>query len=136
MLQIHRARGNFIAGAEVTPWAFTIARHLLVDRSRRGAPPGRIDSRELETRAADVPRADDLVNASQLAIRLEHAVAELPHAQRVAFELVRTDGLTFNEAALMLGTTVGAAKARVQRAYETLRSELSAEKAGLRRGAR
>jgi RNA polymerase sigma-70 factor (ECF subfamily) len=26
MLQIHRARGRFLPGAEVTPWAFAIAR--------------------------------------------------------------------------------------------------------------
>jgi hypothetical protein len=52
MLQIHRARGRFIAGAEVLPWAFAIARRLLIDSIRRrkneaghlsldGAPPGR-----------------------------------------------------------------------------------------------
>src|SRR5207253_9574955 len=28
MLQIHRARDRFIPGAEVTPWAFAIARRL------------------------------------------------------------------------------------------------------------
>lgn len=36
MLQIHRARSSFIVGAEVTPWAFAIARRLLVDSVRRG----------------------------------------------------------------------------------------------------
>src|SRR5688500_12913937 len=35
MLQIHRARGRFIAGAEVLPWAFAIARRLLIDSLRR-----------------------------------------------------------------------------------------------------
>ena len=36
MLHIHRARDRFIAGAEVRPWAFAIARRLLVDEVRRG----------------------------------------------------------------------------------------------------
>src|SRR5262245_36731869 len=35
MLQIHRARGRFMPGAEVTPWAFAIARRLLIDQHRR-----------------------------------------------------------------------------------------------------
>src|SRR4051812_46548656 len=35
MLQIHRARGRFIPGAEVIPWAFAIARRLLIDQHRR-----------------------------------------------------------------------------------------------------
>ncbi len=34
-LQMHCARGRFVRGADVVPWAFAIARRLL------GAPPGR-----------------------------------------------------------------------------------------------
>ena len=34
-LQMHRARGSFIPGAAVTPWAFAIAQRLLIDRARR-----------------------------------------------------------------------------------------------------
>ena len=30
MLQIHGMRGRFIRGASVTPWAFAIARRLLI----------------------------------------------------------------------------------------------------------
>src|SRR6202035_3077906 len=37
MLNIHRARGTFTPGAEGTPWAFAIARRLLVDSLRRGS---------------------------------------------------------------------------------------------------
>src|SRR5580704_16532600 len=36
LLHIHRARARFIPGAEVMPWAFAIARRLLVDSVRRG----------------------------------------------------------------------------------------------------
>src|SRR6266566_2911766 len=35
LLQIHCARGRFIRGAPVTPWAFAIARRLLIDESRK-----------------------------------------------------------------------------------------------------
>src|SRR5258706_3960985 len=35
MLQIHAARGRFFRGAEVVPWAFAIARRLLIDSYRR-----------------------------------------------------------------------------------------------------
>src|SRR5438105_9007550 len=35
MLQIHRARGRFLPGARVLPWAFAIARRLLIDMHRR-----------------------------------------------------------------------------------------------------
>lgn len=35
LLQMHRARGTFLSGAEVMPWAFAIARRLLIDHLRR-----------------------------------------------------------------------------------------------------
>jgi RNA polymerase sigma-70 factor (ECF subfamily) len=36
LLTIHGARGRFLAGADVVPWAFAIARCLLLDSARRG----------------------------------------------------------------------------------------------------
>lgn len=136
MLHIHRARGGFIAGAEVTPWAFAIARHLLVDRMRRREPGRRVDVRKLDTRASEVPAADELVHAQELTLRVEQAIAELPPSQRTVLALIKEDGLSFADAAKVLGTTVGAAKARTNRAYQAIRSELARAGASPRRGTR
>jgi RNA polymerase sigma-70 factor (ECF subfamily) len=136
MLQIHRARGRFIAGAEVTPWAFAIARHLLVDRLRRQDHGGRVDPSNLDTRPSEVPGADDVVHARQLAVCLERAMSDLPESQRLILELVKDDGLSFAEAAQVLGTTVGAVKARAHRAYQALRAGLAQAGTSLRRGTR
>jgi RNA polymerase sigma factor (sigma-70 family) len=71
MLQIHRARGRFIVGAEVLPWAFAIARRLLIDGHRRRKNERRTIS--LETggseatpveAAADQQGADELLGAA------------------------------------------------------------------------
>jgi len=48
----------------------------------------------------------------------------LPETQRVAFELVKEEGLSLAEAAQVLGTTVSAVKLRAHRAYEALRAVL------------
>jgi RNA polymerase sigma-70 factor (ECF subfamily) len=136
MLHVHRARDSFIAGSEVAPWAFAIARHLLVDRLRRREPGPRVDVRRLELHASPGPAADELVDARQLALRVERAIADLPPAQRTVLALVKENGLSFAEAAAVLGTTVGAAKARASRAYDALRFELVRARSVLRRGAR
>ena len=136
MLHIHRGRGDFIAGAEVTPWAFAIARRLLVDSVRRRAPGPREDCESIESKPAETPRADDLVHAGELAVHVRRALDELPPAQRVAFELVREEGLSIADAARALGTTVGGAKQRMHRAYEAIRSALADAESGLRRGTR
>jgi RNA polymerase sigma-70 factor, ECF subfamily len=136
MLHIHRGRGDFIPGAEVTPWAFAIARRLLVDSVRHRGRGPRGDSEGVETKASEGPRADDIVHAGELAVRVQRALDELPPGQRVTFELVRQEGLSLADAARALGTTVGGAKQRMHRAYEAIRAALADAESSLRRGAR
>jgi RNA polymerase sigma-70 factor (ECF subfamily) len=125
-LHMHRARGRFIPGAEVLPWAFAIARRLMIDGMRRGKREvlSRDDDDAGEEPAATAAPADDLVQAQQLAHRIQGELARLPEQQRVAFELVKQEGLSLAEAAQVLGTTVAAVKLRAHRAYEALRGVL------------
>lgn len=128
MLQIHRNRGRFSLGGQVVPWAFAIARRLLIDQHRRGgrevlAPTGDDNLTQLLA-AVDAP-ADDIAIAKEVAARLAAELARLPENQRVAFELIKQDGLSVAEAAQVLGTTVAAVKLRAHRAYEALRAVLA-----------
>lgn len=127
MLQVHRARDQFIPGAAVVPWAFAIARRFLIDSVRRGPREILHDVEELDIRAATSPRADDLVAASELAARIDRTLAKLPEQQRTAFQLIKHEGLTFAEAAEVLGTTVAAVKLRAHRAYTAVRLELGSD---------
>ncbi len=128
MLQMHRARGRFIVGSQVVPWAFAIARRLLIDMHRRGgrevlSPTGDDSMTQLLT-ALDAP-ADDVAIANEVAARIVLELGRLPENQRVAFELIKQDGLSVAEAAQVLGTTVAAVKLRAHRAYEALRAVLA-----------
>jgi RNA polymerase sigma-70 factor (ECF subfamily) len=139
MLQIHRARGRFLVGSQVVPWAFAIARRLLIDMHRRGGrevlSPTGDDSLTQLLAAVDAP-ADDVVIAKEVASRLSDELGRLPENQRVAFELIKQDGLSVAEAAQVLGTTVPAVKLRAHRAYEALRAVLAdlADRDGKQRG--
>ncbi len=124
MLRIHRARDRFVPGAEVTPWAFAIARRLLIDTLRRGRREVLTDDGEPDPGPATDPGADDRVAARELEVRLRRELDRLPASQRAAFELVKQEGLSMAEAAEVLGTTVTAVKLRAHRAYEALRTAL------------
>jgi RNA polymerase sigma-70 factor, ECF subfamily len=134
MLQIHRARGRFLPGAEVTPWAFAIARRLVIDLHRRGGrevlAPTDDDARGGELLASLDAGADEIAIAKEVAARLGQELERLPENQRVAFELIKQDGLSVAEAAQVLGTTVAAVKLRAHRAYEALRRVLAEAKGG------
>jgi RNA polymerase sigma-70 factor (ECF subfamily) len=123
-LQMHRARATFVPGAEVLPWAFAIARRLMIDGFRRGRREVLEGVEVRDDRPAPDAAADELVQAQQLAQRIRAELARLPETQRVAFELVKEEGLSLAEAAQVLGTTVAAVKLRAHRAYEALRAVL------------
>ena len=127
MLRIHRARGRFTLGARVLPWAFAIARRLLVDAQRRTREvlATTDDARAGELLVALDAPADDVASAKEIAARLTEELAKIPENQRLAFELIKLDGLRVAEAAEVLGTTVAAVKLRAHRAYEALRRALA-----------
>jgi RNA polymerase sigma-70 factor, ECF subfamily len=126
-LQMHCARGRFTRGADVVPWAFAIARRLLIDGVRRS---GREVSLELREEAGAPPpvsptlQQDEMVHAKYLAQSVERELARLPDSHREAFQLVKEEGLSIAEAAEVLGTTVSAVKLRAHRTYVALRAAL------------
>ncbi len=127
LLQIHRARGTFISGSPVVPWAFAIARRLLIDEQRRYHRNISATARHVaEEVAANMPHLEleGLIAARQLAGRLQEELGRLPASQREAFELMRIDGLSHAEAAEALGISVNALKLRAHRAYLALRAAL------------
>lgn len=129
-LQMHAARGTFNVGAEVFPWALAIARRLMFDVGRKARREEYRDMRnedELES-TAEIARAvasgEELLEAREIGACLSAAYERLSEPQRVAFELVKTSGLSHAQAASVAGTSVTGIKLRVHRAYVALRAAL------------
>ncbi len=123
-LRMHRARGTFVTGGAVLPWAFAIARRLMLDQFRRDRRAPRVVSDAMPgppPAVSPAARPDQVIEARELADRLAATLARLPDSQRAAFELLKRDGLTLAEAAAILGVTVTAVKLRAHRAYVSLR---------------
>ena len=132
-LQIHRARGSFIPGAAVMPWALAIARRLMIDSARRRrlelglfmfAPD---DERMTSATTATGGAADDVFHARHLGRRVQQRLEALPESQRTAYHLVKQEGLSLKKAAQVLGTTVTAVKLRTHRACQALRAAVREE---------
>jgi RNA polymerase sigma-70 factor (ECF subfamily) len=129
LLHIHRARGSFIPGAPVIPWAFAIARRLIVDTARRHQVERRIfadtpPEDEYLPRESIAPTADELLHARRLEDRVRERFDSLPEVQRTAYQLLHGEGMTLKGAAEALGTSVSAVKLRAHRAYQALRAAL------------
>jgi RNA polymerase sigma-70 factor, ECF subfamily len=131
LLHMHRARGSFIPGAPVMPWAFAIARRLLFDSARRRRVERRLfsetpadDNRMTYEPTAPAAPADELLHVRRLEWRLRQRLDDLPESQRTAYQLLRQEGLSLKRAATVLGTSVTAVKLRAHRAYVALRAVL------------
>jgi RNA polymerase sigma-70 factor, ECF subfamily len=132
-LQIHRARGSFIPGAPVMPWALAIAKRLVIDSARRqrvelglfmNAP---VDDDRMTSEPTATAAADDALHARRLEQRVQQRLDDLPETQRTAYQLVKQEGLSLKRAAEALGTSVTAVKLRTHRAYLALRAVLGEE---------
>ena len=126
MLQLHLTRGRFKRGASVLPWALALARRKLIDDARcHGRRPCFVPLPRGDEDAIPASGAvDEELDARLAGIRLEATLQRLPEDQRVAFALVRQQGLPTREAAARLGITANALKLRAHRAYDALRAAL------------
>ncbi len=121
LMNMHRARGAFRPGAALLPWAYTIARRVIVDvlRARR-----RLGAAIRVPDASPPPvTPDDVLADEEGAERARLALAALPISQRTVLGL-RASGLSWNEVATALGTTVTAVKLRLHRAIAALRRRI------------
>jgi RNA polymerase sigma-70 factor (ECF subfamily) len=110
-LQIHDKRGTFKDGAQVLPWAFSIARNFMIDLHRRSGREVASDAHDDCTAMSAflvqaIADGEQALEASRLGAQLAAAFQGCTAHQRNAFELTRVDGLSQLEAAQILGTTV------------------------------
>jgi RNA polymerase sigma-70 factor (ECF subfamily) len=113
---ITRYRGD----ATARTWLFSIARRVCIDTVRRRIRHRRILQRQVETG----PVADRSGE-----IELHQLVASLGPDRRAAFTLTQVIGLTYDEAAAVLGCPVGTIRSRVARARGDLLGLLQDEPA-------
>jgi RNA polymerase sigma-70 factor (ECF subfamily) len=128
MLHIHCARASYVSGAEVVPWAFAIARNLVIDAHRRRRTRREValdDADGAGDRPSIEPSPDETARSHEAAQTIARVLATLPEPQRLAFELLKYDGLSLAEAADVLGASIGAVKVRAHRTYEALRAALA-----------
>ena len=132
LLRMHRARATYLAGSNVLHWAFAISRSVCLDRLRyRRRRPEDLgsanDAAEHESLRADHGYSPEAaVRAREVREVLTRELSRMSEKNRVAYVLLKEEGLSVKEAAAVLGTTQPVVRQRAHRAYEQLRAALGA----------
>ena len=133
-LQVWKSRARYERTAKFTTWLFTIARNLCLNEIRRRSrhPAESLEethpehddqpSRQYEDKKIFLPTQNVL--HSELAKKIEEALAELPENQRTAILLCRQDEVSYEEIAEILGCSLSATKSIIHRGRETLKEKL------------
>ena len=127
---MHKARGRFIPGSDVLNWAFAIARNLVIDTGKKAGRESSADmTEENETMgavlAAAVAGGEELFLARETGALLVRTFGRLTKLQQEVFELVKLEGLSYQQAAATLGITVPSVRMYAHRAYLSLREAVS-----------
>ena len=133
-LQVWKSRARYERTAKFSTWLFTIARTLCLNEIRRRSrhPAESLEethpehddqpSRQYEDKKIFLPTQNVL--HSELAKKIEEALAELPENQRTAILLCRQDEVSYEEIAEILGCSLSATKSVIHRGRETLKEKL------------
>ena len=125
-VQVFRKADSYRASGKFKSWLFRIAGNLARSRLRRRGilrwvrfEPAQHD----RSSAGDGPEGD--LEQAEINAVVREALRKLPWRQRQAVVLKRYQGLSYQEIAAALETTVPAVESLLQRSAATLRRELS-----------
>jgi RNA polymerase sigma-70 factor (ECF subfamily) len=123
-VKLFRAAGRYRPDARFKTFLYRIASNHCLNELRRGEyearPPASATPGDPRDAADDLPSREasplQVAEAKALEAAVREVLDRLPDKQRAAFVLCRFEGLSYEEIAEALGTTVAAVKALVHRA--------------------
>jgi len=102
-------------------WFFLILRNRCFAEQRRSRTRAPLEAADA---VAAVDRSDDGMETAERRRALQHALLQLTPEQREVFVLKHVEGLSYEEIAERLSTSVPSLKMRMHRAYDRLREQL------------
>lgn len=107
-------------GSRLDSWMFGIMKNAWIDEIRARRRRERVHAPE----EAGATVGDASAKAREIALSVQAAMARLPEEQRLAVALVLVEGLSYKEAAEVLGVPIGTLTSRLARGREALQAML------------
>ncbi len=112
---------NYRPEASFYTWLYRIAVNTCLDYRKKSRPVPFEDESAIDNLPSEQPSAERLYEAKEAGGLVEIALRKLPGRLRAVIVLKEIEGLSYEEIADSLGTSVGTVKSRISRAREELR---------------
>ena len=116
MLRGWAARANYTQGTNFRAWMFTILRNQFYTTIRKEKRTTSLDPEVAERTLIAAPAQQHVIHLADVA----KALQQLPPAQREVLLLIGANGLSYGEAAEVIGCAIGTIKSRLARGRQAL----------------
>jgi RNA polymerase sigma-70 factor (ECF subfamily) len=125
-LKVLEGKARFNGSASFKTWLFAVIRRTALDQRRKHFLRSLIILRAEEhgTAGSRVERPDESAYRSEMQAVFRSALARLPNRQREALQLVFYHDLSLQEAAVVMGVSIGSARTHYDRGKKRLRELL------------
>jgi RNA polymerase sigma-70 factor (ECF subfamily) len=124
LIRVWQKRDTWRIDGSVRALVFRIVRDAMLDQSKATARRARRDGRQARQGTPSVPTPEEELARSDLQAALAAAVAGLSERRRAVYQLTRVDGLSYREAAEVLGISSQTAANHLSAALSELHSSL------------
>ncbi len=111
---------NFKGDSKLFSWMYRIATNEALTFIKQKAQKNKTSTEELNAKTIDNLQSDVYFEGNEIQIKLQKAIALLPHKQQLVFKMKYFEELKYEEIATILETSVGALKASYHHAVKKI----------------
>jgi RNA polymerase sigma factor (sigma-70 family) len=111
---------NFKGDSKLFSWMYRIATNEALTFIKQKAQKNKTSTEELNAKTIDNLQSDVYFEGDEIQIKLQKAIALLPHKQQLVFKMKYFEELKYEEIATILETSVGALKASYHHAVKKI----------------
>lgn len=126
-IKVHRNIDKFKGDSKLFSWMYRIATNESITHITKKAKRAQITNEEHQTNAINNLTADVYFEGSSIQLKLQKAIATLPHKQQLVFNMKYFEDLKYSEISEILETSEGALKASYHIAVKKIEGILRAD---------
>lgn len=124
-VKVFRHIQNFKGDSKLFSWMYRIATNEALTHIKQNAKKASLSSEEYHQQAIENLKADVYFEGDDIQLKLQNAIAALPHKQQLVFNMKYFEDLKYSEMSEILDTSEGALKASYHIAVKKIEEYLT-----------